>query len=524
VVGTGLACFLAQWASVGLWVEPARVSTVWFPGGLLLAIALRSELRRWPSLMLSGAAGSALLFMTLGLTPPAAAISLGVLTALQTAGLGFVLLTVLPHPLGLRSFHQFSRYLVVAGLGGTLVASLLFMAGSSLSDLRPASFVVWRTFTISALAGYLMVTPSVLFLTDDLSRLLPISGLIRRIAVRRWLEFAVLILLLLLSCSLVFRGSPAGRSAAWTAYAMTLPPLLLWAAMRFGGLGASAALLLVTVNSTLSTNHGRGPFTDQSPGNNTLSLQLFIMGSGVPLLSLAILLEERKRATEQLRISHLRLRQVNRKLIGAREEEAARIAAELHDDVGQRLALVSIGLSRLRQTGVPTNALAFSEIEKLQEQTSAIARLLRGISRQLHPATLDHAGLAPALQLLTDEVGQSTGLSVRMHYQGDCSGLSRDVALSLYRVAQEGLTNVIRHSGAQEVVLSLQQTHQELVLEINDNGKGFAQTSIDPRNGLGLHSATERVRLVGGRLTVDSAPGLGTLLRATVPLQVPSHG
>jgi signal transduction histidine kinase len=111
-----------------------------------------------------------------------------------------------------------------------------------------------------------------------------------------------------------------------------------------------------------------------------------------------------------------------------------------------------------------------------------------------------------------------------MYYLGDCSGLSRDVALSLYRVAQEGLTNVIRHSGAQEVVLSLQQTHQELVLEINDNGKGFAQTAIDPRNGLGLHSATERVRLVGGRLTVDSAPGLGTLLRATIPLQVHSHG
>jgi two-component system sensor histidine kinase UhpB len=466
--------------------------------------------------MLAGSAGPALLFITLGLTPVAPAVILGLLTALQTVALASVLRRVLRQPLSLRSFHNFSRYILVAGFGGTLAVSVLFLLGVVATGIRPGSLMVWRAFTLSAVSGYLMVTPSVLFLTEELLRFRATSRH-RRITVSRWLEVAVLGLLLVLACSLVFRAS-SSRTTAWTAYAMTLPPLLLWAAMRFGALGASVALLFITVNSTLSTNRGLGPFTDQSPADNTLSLQLFILGSGVPLLALAILMEERRRAIEDLRSSHLRLRALNCELIQAREKEATRIAAELHDDVGQRLALVSIGLSRLKQTSTGDPAVV-PEIAKLQEQTSSISRLLRGISHQLHPATLDQVGLASALRLLLEEIGGTTGLTVRMDESGESPTLSRETALTLYRVAQEALTNVIRHSGAGSVDLSIRQIGAELTLEISDDGRGFAPDAPESRKGLGLHSVEERMRLVGGRLTTDSRPGRGTTVRASVPFK-----
>ena len=194
-----------------------------------------------------------------------------------------------------------------------------------------------------------------------------------------------------------------------------------------------------------------------------------------------------------------------------------RIARELHDDVGQRLALVSIGLSHLRRVVQPEEVGPLGEISRLQEQTSSIARSLRQLSHGLHPTTLEHAGIATALQMACDELGRVTGMDVSLTVEGDTDGLPQDVALCLFRVAQEGLNNAMRHSGSQSIRLHLRRDEAGIMLTIADEGRGF-NLRDRRQQGLGLHSAAQRVTLVGGALTIDSAPAFGTRLRAQIPL------
>jgi two-component system sensor histidine kinase UhpB len=478
----------------------------------MLAIAILTEPRRWPLLLMAAEAGTIVAPALLRVGPPSASILLGLLAGLQAVALATALRTINPRPLALRTLREFSRYLLVAVLGGTIAASILFLAGASRMEGWPAAFPTWRSFTLSALSGYLVVTPTVVLLAEAL---LPP----RRLAPRRWREAGILVLLLVLACGSAF----VNHSATWTAFAITLPPLLLWAALRFGAVGASASLLLVTLISTLSPERGPSPFTDRSPGEGAPPLQLFILGIGLPLLGLAVVLDECTRTSVALQSSHARLKDLNHELMAAREEEATRIARELHDDIGQRLALVSIGLGRLRRTCAAGAPGPVADIANLQEQTGAIARTLREISHQLHPAMLDHVGLAAALQLQCEEVNQATGLDVHVADCADTAAVPRDVALCLYRVAQEALNNVVRHSGAHRAELSLRRSGAELELAISDDGRGFVPGAADRRTGLGLFSAAERVRLVGGTLAVDSAPGGGTTLRAAVPFEDAEH-
>ncbi len=508
VLLTGVACFVTQWVAVTLWVPPAQLSTIWMPGGVMLAVALLSEPRRWPAVIGAGALGSTLLHLGLGTSPPPTAVILGLLAALQTAAGGAATRALLG-VVDFAHFRQFLGYLGVIVPGSMLAASLLFLA-AALTGVRPTTFLTWRTFLLATLLGYLTTTPTIVLLIRT-------AGLPRRPAIRL-AEAGLLALLLALAAGLVFSGV-ASRAVTWTAFAMSLPLLLIWSGLRFGVLGASASLLLVSAISTYSTSRGLGPFTNESPGNNTLSLQLFILGTGLPLQGLAILLAEQTRTRADLRESYSRLRGLNQALIAAREDEARRIARELHDDVGQRLAIVSITLGRLRRGAAGTAAQ--TEFTQLQEQASSIGRSLRQISHRLHPAELEHVGLSHSIQLKCEEIRDATGLDVRLRNGDDTGSVPPDVALCVYRVAQEALNNLVRHSGARRVDLSLHCRAEELLLEVADDGRGFAAVAPARRSGLGLRSASERVRAVGGYLSVNSSPGAGTTVRVTVPLGHP---
>jgi signal transduction histidine kinase len=510
-VGAGLACFMAQWVAVTLGVPPAQLPAVWIPGGVMLAVALLTEPWRWPAMLTAAATGSTLLFLTFRLVRPNSAILLGLLAAFQTVAVAASARAVLRRPPALATLREFLEYLVVVVVGGAVLASTPLLAGTRDMGFRPATLLDWRTFALSAVLGYLTVTPTVVLMVRQAETL-------RRAAARRLLEAGLLALLLVLGAGLCF-WTAMSRQATWTGFAMTVPPLLLWSAVRFGTLGASASLLLVSVISTFGTSRGLGPFHTLSAADNTLSLQLFVLGTGVPLLGLAVLLGEQKRAAAALQSSHLRLSELSRELIAAREEEATRIARELHDDVGQRLALVSIGLSRLRQARADPGPGPVPDIVQLQEQTSAIARSLRQVSHQLYPVALEHVGLTSALELKCEEVRQATALDVRLASHGDTSAIPRDVALCLFRVAQEAVNNVIRHSRARSIDLALRREGTALLLQVTDDGRGFPAGARDQATGLGLRSATERVRAVGGTLAVESAPGAGTTVRVAVPLR-----
>jgi signal transduction histidine kinase len=153
----------------------------------------------------------------------------------------------------------------------------------------------------------------------------------------------------------------------------------------------------------------------------------------------------------------------------------------------------------------------------LQEQTSALAQAIRTLSHALHPSVLEHAGLVPTLKRHCAEIEEHHHVGVMFEGTGSLDGIRPDLALCLFRVAQEALTNAVRHARARTIIVRLEASPTAVDLAICDDGVGFA--AGDPRGrGLGLRSIDERVRLTKGRVTVQSRPGLGTDLRVHLPL------
>jgi integral membrane sensor domain MASE1 len=367
--------FLAQRASVILWVPPTRLSTIWIHGGLLLGIVLLVPRRRWPLVLVAGALGQALVLITMGIAPLPAALLVCSLNASVTCVLGLALGRVLPQGFPLATVREFMIYLLTVAVGGAVLASTAFLFAAAVTDLRPATFEFWRTFALAAVLAYVTVTPAVVYLVQGYHQ-------IRHDPPKRRMEAAALTLLLGVSAGLVFMGD-VSPSVTWPTFGFTVVPLLLWAAVRFGTFGVSASLLFVTTISTLGTGRGLGPFTGQSPEANTMTLQFFMLATGLPFMALSIVLTGQRRATAALRSTHTRLRAINRDLVQAREEESSRIARELHDDIGQQLALVSIGLSRLRGSIADSASGPSKDVTLLQAQTGSIVRSLREISHLL---------------------------------------------------------------------------------------------------------------------------------------------
>lgn len=205
------------------------------------------------------------------------------------------------------------------------------------------------------------------------------------------------------------------------------------------------------------------------------------------------------------------------KLITAQEEERRRIARDLHDDVAQRIALLSNHLQILHRSLPRGTAAAkeFPDILKEIEQTSESVRL---ISHQLHSSKLI-LSLPRALAGFCREFSQQRGIKVDFAQNGSMAPLPEPVPLVMFRVLQEALHNVARHSGAVQVEVFLLMEGDQIRLRVKDRGKGFDPAQLS--DGLGLVSMRERLRLVGGKIKISSAPGLGTEIEAAAPVRPP---
>jgi len=227
------------------------------------------------------------------------------------------------------------------------------------------------------------------------------------------------------------------------------------------------------------------------------------------IIGTAFDITERKQAEQYLQ-------EVSGRLILAQEEERSRIARELHDDLSQRLALVTIGLEELSQR--TAESAGRSDLQSLSDQTKEIAAEVHHLSRELHPSQLEMLGLVAAVQSFCTEVSRQKGLRVEFVHEGVPRTLPSEVRLCLYRVVQEALQNVCKHSRANQVRIELTGSPEALQLRIADQGVGFDPDSDTTQAGLGLISMRERVRLVNGRISVYSAPGQGTHVEVRVPL------
>jgi signal transduction histidine kinase len=206
-----------------------------------------------------------------------------------------------------------------------------------------------------------------------------------------------------------------------------------------------------------------------------------------------------------------------RRLVHAQEKERRRVARELHDDLTQRLAVLAIDAGALEHLpGCPPDIAG--RARDMREQLAALSESVHSLSRQLHPSILDDLGLVDALRSECLSLGQRDGLEVKYHARDVPTDLPRDVALSVYRVAQEALRNVVRHGRCSNASVRLVANERELVLRVRDRGVGF-DVARQGRTGLGLESMRERVRLIHGRLAIRSRQGEGTKITLHVPLQ-----
>jgi signal transduction histidine kinase len=528
----------------------------------------------------------------------------------------------------LNTVKALSKYLIFAVVLAPFAAAFLSAFG-----IHGDYWTSWRICFFSEVLAFVTLTPAILGLVSNGPAWVkkPRAYL---------LEFAALIAGLFLLGYVTFTAS---ESSSAPALFYSLVPFLLWAAFRFGSMGVSIAVIVVTFLSIWGAVHGRGPFTKGGPFSSVLSLQLFLVFAATPFMVLAALVEERKQTAEELRESEewlllavqagrmyvfewdtptdvivrtqesadifnwiddptqvtgqqfvdrihpedreayavlranltpdnpiyktryrllrpddsviwleanghaifdgqgsmLRiigivadvtesklaeeaLAGVSRRLIEAQDQERARIARELHDDIGQRLALLTVELEQFRQRFFDLPAEPLRRIGELRNQSSDIAGDVQSLSRALHSSKLEYLGIAVAMRALCHEFSDQQNVEVVFAHDEDPRTLPQEISLCLFRVLQEALQNAIKHSGVRHFDAELRYASDAIDLTVRDSGSGFDVQQAMKTRGLGLISMAERVKLVDGQLSIDSQPNRGTTIHARVPLSVRS--
>ncbi|MCP3469505.1 histidine kinase [Bradyrhizobium sp. CCGUVB1N3] len=257
----------------------------------------------------------------------------------------------------------------------------------------------------------------------------------------------------------------------------------------------------------------------------------YIIGAGSLIVLQSVLIaalivqRSRRWAAEQdnrskesaLRTSYEQLRYLAGRLIHAQDEERQRIARELHDDVGQRVASLSIGLSSLRRRLPDSPDTTRAELARLQRMTVDLAEDMRDLSHGLHQGVLEHAGLPEALRERCEEITRGSNTSIDLDVAEGCTEVRDDVKLCLYRVAQEALRNIAKHAHARTGRISVAREDGQIVMKIADDGEGFDANASGSQCGLGLLSMRERVRMLGGTFEIKSAPQAGTIATICIP-------
>jgi len=416
------------------------------------------------------------------------------------------------------NFRKASIYIVttagiapaVSALGGAFVPIL---GGAALEDY----WIFWSHWYLANALPNLTLGPVFLIWFSDGARWT------RWKPSRRHIEPAVLAVALVGVCIVAVA---AGRltTTSFLPGILFLPlPLVLWAAVRFGEKGASAAILVVAVILTWATLHGRGLFPGEDPEHSVLALQLFLTGLSIPVLMLGALIDE-------LRSAERTTRGLAASLVRAQDEERRRIARDLHDSTGQHLIAATLIAGRIEKTLPAAAQPALRHLEDMLQQS---IREVRTVSYLLHPPLLDEAGLGLALRHYIEGFQERSSIAVELDISPTVERLAPDRELVLFRVVQEALTNISRHSRSSTAQIRLVRERatngDAVVLTIEDAGKGMPGVrgvrqlvgqKNAPTRGVGLASMRERLQQIGGRLEIDSVVGR-TTVRAVVPIREP---
>ena len=205
---------------------------------------------------------------------------------------------------------------------------------------------------------------------------------------------------------------------------------------------------------------------------------------------------------------------VSRKLIQSQEQERARIGRELHDDINQRLAMLSIQMERLKDDPSEID----SQVKMLQKEMSEISDDVQALSHELHASKLDYLGVIAGIKSWCREFGERQGLEI--NFKADVSSrIPSEIGVTLFRILQEGLHNAVKHSGVKRIDVQLSEQSKVIQFTISDSGRGFDMEAAKQNKGLGLISMEERVRLINGTITIASKPMRGTSIQVRIPLK-----
>jgi signal transduction histidine kinase len=236
---------------------------------------------------------------------------------------------------------------------------------------------------------------------------------------------------------------------------------------------------------------------------------------------LARITSENARLLERVAESERRFRRISRGVLRLQEDERGRISRDLHDGIGQLLTALKIQLELLEQEAAPISQLT-SRIAGARELADAALAEVRQLSHLLRPQMLDELGLEPTLRWLARTFQKRTGIAVDLVLEGAERRGDANVETLVYRIVQEALTNVARHSGANAATVTVRRDPEWLRATIEDHGSGFHPEAVlsaaDEESGFGLRAMRDRVEFVNGRFALRSAPGKGTRLEAEVPL------
>ena len=496
VLLVGLVCHLSTEVGFAHKLPPHNISSLWPTGAILFSVLVATPVRHWWAYVLAAYVTSVSNDVRAGFPISAAFfIAAGIIEILIAA------VAVRRFADGLRAFNSLRGLVVYLGVAVVLAPFIAaFVAAASTTENY---WFYWRVWFLSEAVAFVMLAPAVLTWIGGA------RAALASLSLTRGVEACLIGCGLLAICILVF-NSPTRAGGSIPALVYLPLPLLLWAAVRFGAAGVTTSLPIVAFLSISGAVHGRGPFSGASATDSVLSLQLFLITMAIPMMFLATLIEERSAKDKAMRI-------LSGRLVTAQEEERGRIARELHDEIGQILTVVKINLESLHDPARDAGDAA--SVDACVQNVDRAIQQARTLAHDLRPAVLDDLGLPAALRWFVDQIPEGRP---KTHLALDgCEGqpLAPEVMTAAFRIAQEAVTNVLRHARAGNVWVSLAAGPSNLELSVRDDGLGFDPMALrrSPAASFGLSSMRERVRLVGGQIEIRTAPGAGTEVWARFP-------
>jgi len=500
----GVAIAFAQSLAVEPWTHLVFTHVVWFPGAVLMCCLLLVPTSRWAACIGAAMIGSALFCVGMGRPLlPQCVVLLGEFVLVAAAS--FVLRV--PARDGIQDYVDIGRLLLVAGMALPLLGGAWARAATQQLGMS-AMPDDWSHVVLARSIGYLILVPCFI-------------GGVHYIR-SPWhvreapLPDVVLGIVLLGALTLAWSSRWANLNAA-PLLLIAPTALLIWALQAFGVAGAFIAWLLVFAMSLVQSSTGLGPLVRDGFEETVTRTQVWALGTTGVLLTLAALSEQRRVSRASLQEAYLRLSELARKMMIVQESERVRIARELHDDISQSLASISIEMSALkRSVGGEDRA----RVDDMQEHLRGVSEDVRRLSHDLHPSMLRYTSLAASLGALCESHTHAAGLQVHCDVE-DTPALSNDQKLNLFRIAQEGIHNVEKHAHAAQARITLARVDDDIVLRIDDDGVGLVQRGGVAREppGLGMISIGERAKILQGHFTLRTRSNGGTRLEVRCPLQ-----